>query len=113
MGRPIYIHPVAKKAIIISLVELIPLVLGLVFSLIFENFVILETSFAIFGVLMFLFALARNWNRDSNNYKKNKTIVEDKKTDSYKEYKKFQRALWILGIVNLVLSHMVFVFLVK
>ncbi len=113
MRRPVYIHPMVKKVLAITIVELIPLVLGLVFSLIFKNFVILETSFAILGVLLLLFAVARNWNRDSNNFKANKTIVEDKKTDSYKEFKKFQLTLWILGAVNFLLSHLVFVFIVK
>lgn len=113
MGRPIYINPIVKKGLIIFGVELIPTVLGLVFSFVFENFVILETSYAILAVLLLLFAMARSWNRDSNNFRKNKTVVEDKKTDSYKEYRNFQLTLWILGIVNFLISHLIFVFVVK
>ena len=113
MRRPIYIHPLVKKGLIITGVELVPLILGLIFSFVFENFVFLETFFAIIAVLMLLFAMLRGWNRDTNNYKKNKTIVEDQKSESFKEYKKFQVTLWILGLLNLLVSHMIFVFLVK
>lgn len=108
MRRPVYIHPLVKKVIAILIVELVPTILGVVFSIVFENYVILESSYAILGVLLFLFALARNWNRDTNNYKANKTIVEDKRTDAYKEYKKFQRLLWILGLVNFALAYVVY-----
>ena len=113
MRRFFYYHPILKKVFGICIAELVPAVIGLVFALVFENFVILEVAFALYGVLCLLFAMLRNWNRDSKNFRANKTIVEDTKTDSFKEYKKFQRTLWLMGLVNLLISHIVFVFIVK
>lgn len=108
MRRPIRIHPIVKKIIAIGILELIPTTIGIVFYFVHHDFHIMEVVYALLGVLLFLFAIARNWNRDSSNFKKNKTIVEDPKSESYKEYKKFQKELWILGIVNCLLSLLVF-----
>lgn len=113
MRRFFYLHPGLKKVVGICIAELVPTILGLVFALVFENFVILEVAYALFGVLCLLFAMLRNWNRDSRNFRANKTIVEDPKTDSYKEYKKFQRTLWVMGLANLLASHLVFVIFIK
>lgn len=108
MRRPIKINPIVKKAIIIGILELIPTSIGLIFYFLNHNFYMLEVVYALFGILLFLFACIRNWNRDTRNYKANKTIVEDTKSETYKEYKKFQRTIWILGAVNCILSLLTF-----
>ena len=77
MRRPIKMNHIVKNIIVISILELIPTGIGVAFYFVNNNFNILEVVYALFGVLLFLFACVRNWNRDSKNFKENKTIVED------------------------------------
>ena len=106
MRRHIYINPTVKKIITIAVVELFPAVIALVLTLTLSNFLYFHYIYALFAIVMFLFALIRNWRRDTKNYKKQHSIVEDPKTEDFKEYKRFQRTLWILGAVNVAISYL-------
>ena len=105
MRRKIYLSPLTKKIISIAIVELIPALIALVLTLSFDNFLYFHYIYALWGVVIFLYALLRNWRRDTKNYKANHSIVEDKTTESYKEYKKNQLTLWLTGAGNIAISY--------
>ena len=105
MRRNVYLSPLAKKIISFVIVELIPAVVALALTLAFSNFQYFHYIYALWGILIFLYALLRNWRRDTKNYKTNHSIVEDKTTESYKEYKKTQLTLWLTGVANIAISY--------
>lgn len=104
MRKYVYLSGKTKSAIAWIIVELIPTVVGVVLAILFENFQYLHYIYGLFGIIIFLFALLRNWRRDTKNFKTQGSIVEDRTSESFKGYKKFQKTLWIMGILNIVLS---------
>lgn len=104
MRKYVYLSQKAKNVIATVIVELIPAVVALVLALVYENFKYFHYIYGIFGIIILLFALLRNWRRDTKNFKAQGSIVEDHTTESFKEYKKFQKTLWLLGLLNVVIS---------
>lgn len=104
MRKYVYLSQKTKNLISMVIVELIPTIVGLVLTLVFENFQYFHYIYGIFGIIIFLIALGRNWRRDTKNYKTQGSIVEDHTAESYKEYKKNQRTFWLMGLLNIVLS---------
>ena len=104
MRKYIYLSPKVKTLISCCVVELFPTAVGLVLSLALGNFLYFHYIYGIFGIIIFIFALLRNCRRDTKNFKAHGSIVEDQRSESYKEYKKFQRTLWLMGLLNILLS---------
>ena len=65
MRRKIYLSPLTKKIISIAIVELIPALIAFVLTLLFDNFLYFHYIYALWGVVIFLYALLRNWRRDT------------------------------------------------
>lgn len=82
--------------------------IGFIVTAINNDFVYVEIITAIFGVLSMLFMMARIRGRDSENYKKNKSIVEDKKTMDYKNWLRMQLSMLAVGVFMLLLSYIFF-----
>lgn len=95
--------------IVVLSVVLLPTIVGVTLMLIFQRSVILESLYAIFGTLTILAALFRSWRRDSKNYRKEHTIVEDKDTKEYKSYRCLQITLYVTGLSLLALTGIVYV----
>lgn len=90
------------------IVLLIPTVIGLILSLVFANWIYLESLYVLFGCLDLLFALFKSHRYDSKNYKKNRSLYVDKKSKEFKEYRKTQLSLYSYGIVCILLSLLVY-----
>ena len=87
-----------------SIFVVLPTILATIFTLIFHNPYLPESIFAIFGSLSILIALFRSTNRDTKNYRKNHTIIEDKETPEYRLYSFHQRISYIVGAIVLLLA---------
>lgn len=87
---------------------ILPAVVGLIFWATLHTFTQFEAAFALFGIISILLALLRSRSRDSKNFKKNKTLHEDKKTDSYKQYRFEQWIFYITGLVDLLVGGIMF-----
>lgn len=98
------------KSLIIYASVMVGLSLGLGFLItgITKDFVYVELIVAIFGIISLLLMMIRIRARDSRNYKKNKSIVEDKNTVAYKNWKAMQFCCLIVGVVLLLLSLLFF-----
>ena len=88
---------------------LIPLAIGGIALLITEYLGVFEAAYVLIGLIDLLIITIRLHARDSRNYKKNKSIVEDKTTKDYKEWKNFQYLLGLAGAIDLLLSLVAFV----
>jgi hypothetical protein len=97
-----------KNLILGIILLIIPFCLGLPFAIIYQNSVYLEVILIIFGLLEILVFLHRDRKRDSINYKKNKSIYEDKTTEEYRAYKKSQIFILIVGLLSIGCSVLVF-----
>ena len=102
-----------KPSIIYSaIMVLLPLAIGFIVSVSVNDFRYIEILCALFGVLSLLFTMIRIRARDSKNIKKDKTILEDKKTISYRSWFRLQICMALVGVVLLILS-LVFFFVFK
>lgn len=101
-------HSTKTYIILGSLLILIPSVVGGIFSLIFKYLLYLEVTYVVFGLLVLLAIPIRLRMRDSQNLKKTKSISEDKTTDEYKVWLKEQYLIAIFGVIDLLLSLLVF-----
>ena len=95
--------------IVILVATLLPTIAGVTLMLIFKRSVILESLYAIFGAGILIVALFRSWRRDSVNYRKDHTVVEDKETSAYKSYRNMQIALYITGAALLIMTGVIYV----
>lgn len=86
----------------------IPLVIGGILSLILQDLLYLEGMFVVIGLIDLLIITVRLRIRDGQNYKKTKSIKEDKTTDDYKKWVYFQYIIAISGLIDLALSLIVF-----
>ena len=82
--------------------------IGGVLSAINQDLLYLEVIYVVFGLIDLLLITIRLRIRDSRNYKKNKSIVEDKTTKEYKTWIREQYLIAILGAVDLAASLVVF-----
>lgn len=86
----------------------IPTFVGGLLSLIFKDLLYLEIMYVIIGLIDLLIITVRLRVRDGQNYKKYKSVKEDKTTDDYKKWVYFQYIIAISGAIDLVLSLIVF-----
>jgi hypothetical protein len=108
------LSPLAKKIIIISSIFVMVTIIGVVFSILNNNnFMILESLYFLTGAIFMIVALFNARARDNKNFKEKKTIVEDERDPEYKEYKRFQSMLWIIGATFMVASLIIFFIFVK
>lgn len=97
---------IIKKIGIYSLLSILPIIIGLSFSLIFNNMVILEVVLVVFGLLEILYMNLRASRR-------NKLIYNNKDYYSEKEYLSYQakqNILFFSGIINIFISMLIFYF---
>lgn len=92
---------IIKKIGIYILLSIIPIVIGLPFSLIFKNMVILEVVLVIFGLLEILYMNLRASRRNNKNYYSQK---------EYLSYQAKQNILFFSGIINIFISMLIFYF---
>ena len=91
----------------ITLLLIIGLVGGL-FSLINQDLIILEVTVVVTGLFDLLFVTVRIFFRDRVNYRKNKSVFEDKKAPEYKEFMINQWILAGIGVFLLLVSLLIF-----
>ena len=87
----------------------IPLISGSILAAVFQRIVWLESFLIIFGVIVIILALARSRRRDTKNYKQNNTVHEDHQDESYREYRRLQIVLYIVGLSLFLLSAVAFI----
>ena len=95
--------------IVVLVATLLPTIAGVTLMLIFKRSVILESLYAIFGAGILIIAFFRSWRRDSANYRKDHTVVEDKESSAYKSYRNMQIALYITGVALLLMTGVIYV----
>lgn len=100
--------PLWKLILVTVILLAFPLLVGGIFSYINGNTTFLEVALIVWGVFFWIAISIRSRARDSMNYKKNKTVFEDKSTKDYKEYKKVQLYLFLFGLGCCLLSVIVF-----
>ncbi|MDY6429804.1 MAG: hypothetical protein SPL02_01335 [Bacilli bacterium] len=91
-----------------AIAVIVPLSLGVVLSIHYENFVYLESILVIAGCFTLVFGLFRSFHRDTKNVRKTHTVFEDKSTEDYKGYRLNQLTLYALGLLLLVGSLITF-----
>ena len=88
----------------------LPVIAGSILAAVFQRIVWLESSLIIFGVLVIILALARSIRRDSKNYKETGSVHEDHQNESYREYRRLQIVLYLVGVGLFILSLIAFFF---
>ena len=86
----------------------IPTFVGGLLAIILQDLLYLEIMYVVIGLIDLLIITVRLRIRDGQNYKKTKSIKEDKTTDDYKKWVYFQYIVAISGAIDLVLSLIVF-----
>ena len=82
---------------------------GFIVSATTNDFRYTEIITALLGVLILLFMMVRIWFRSSHNLKKgDKSVFEDKKTLSYKNWFRLQMCFLFTGIFLILLSQLFF-----
>lgn len=114
MRRYRKLKPWVSNLIVMLSVILVTTIIGLVFTWIFDwNFVILETSYMLVGIITMLIALFNSRSREKKHYKETKSVLEDKTTKEYKKFRVSQLYFWGFGILNVILSLLVFMIINK
>ena len=89
-----------KFALIYSLIFLgVPMAVGMPLTAALNNLNYIESLYIIFGAISMLAALFRGYRRDSKNYRKNHTVVEDHDSVEYVQYSFHQMVAYIVGII--------------
>lgn len=101
---------IIKEIVFLLVLLLIPTIIGLVLYILMQNLLYWEILYIIFGLVELLVMMAKIRARDSSNYRKNKTLVEDKKTDEYKHYIRGQKVLFACAVLTILCSLIVFLF---
>ncbi|MCR4562660.1 MAG: hypothetical protein K5694_05615 [Bacilli bacterium] len=94
--------------IYVGVMLLVPLIPGLITYFSLNRLVYMEGSYIILGILSLLLVTIRLHFRDGANYKKNKSVAEDKDSPSYKQWIRRQWIFGIGGLVNIGVSLIVF-----
>lgn len=89
-------------------VIVLPGIIGGILSAVFQNLIYLEVMYVVFGLVDLLLIVIRIRMRDGQNYKKNKTIYEDKTTDEFRTWRKEQYLIALIGAIDLSISLIVF-----
>lgn len=99
---------IINSIIFIAILMIVPIAIGLPFTLAFDNKEILEVSFAIFGLLELLFLMIMIQVKSRRLYKNNMTNKEFKETPNYFQYRKVFYILLSTAFVNLLFSLLYF-----
>lgn len=102
-----------KKTLIITILSLIPLLIGLPFTLIYKKPEVIEVSFVVFALIEFLFTNIRYSRKERKLWKNRSSGKVDKTSEEYVNYLDVQRILLISGITNILLSVLYFQFFGK
>lgn len=97
-----------KNIVTTVIFVLIPIVIGLPFSLAYHDEVYFEVSMVVFGLIWFLILVARINRHDRENKIRTGSFRNDKKSLEYYEYMTMQKMLFIAGIVCLAISYISF-----
>lgn len=95
-------------ALYIGVMVLLPGIIGGVLALSQKDLIYLEVIYVVFGLIDIMIITVRIRMRDSRNYKKDKTIVEDKNAPEFKKWLMEQYLIAIIGAIDLVISLIVF-----
>ena len=107
--RRIKLKPMVRNILILGSIFLAVTIAGLILSFVnSKNFIYLESFYMLTGTIIMLIALFNSRSRDNKNFKEKKTIFEDETKPEYKEYKNFQKMLWIFGLFCVGASLLVF-----
>lgn len=90
-------------------VIIFPAIPGLIISLVNGDITAFEVMYVVFGLLDLLLITIRLRVRDNHNFRKNKSVVEDKTTVDYKQWLYFQYIIAIAGFADLAISLVAFV----
>ena len=102
------IHNITTYIIFGVCIILLPGLIGGLLAAINQNILYLEVCYVVFGLIDLLLITIRIRIRDGQNYKKNKSIDEDKTSDEYKVWLKEQYLIAIFGGIDLLTSLVVF-----
>lgn len=86
----------------------LPGIIGGILSGILRDLIYLEVLYVVFGLVDLLLITVRLRFRDGQNYKKNKTVFEDKKTPEYRKWIKEQYFIALIGFIDLGVSLIVY-----
>ena len=86
----------------------IPLAVGLPLYFTNGDLIYLETLFAVVGLFGLVIVMTRIHFRDGRNFKKNKSVLEDKTTPEYRDFVKSQFLFGGISIATALLSLIVF-----
>lgn len=90
------------------IVVISPLIIGGIIALVTQDLLYLEVMYVLFGSIDLCLIPIRLRIRDGSNYKKNKSVVEDKTTNEFKGWLNYQYIIAISGGIDLLLSLLVF-----
>ena len=87
-----------------SIFFLTPSAVGIPLTAVLRNGTYVEALYVIFGAISLLLGMVRGWNRDSKNFRKYHTTVEDKESASYRQFFFIQMTSYIVGLILLGIS---------
>ena len=99
---------IINSIIFVAILILIPIVIGLPFTLAFGNKEILEVSFAVFGLLELLVLMIMIQIKSRRLYKNNMSNKDFKETTKYLQYKRVFYILLSTASINLLFSLLYF-----
>lgn len=96
---------VLKYSLIFAgVIDVLPITIGVILMVTLQNYIYLEILCFAFGAIGLLAAIFRSTVRDRRNYKKNKSVFEDKTTPEYRTYRVIQWLMIASAILILILS---------
>ena len=97
-------NPILKKVITIIILTIIPIAIGLPFSIVYNRYEIVEIMLVITGCLELLAINIRSRKREKQNLKKYQRYDSKKTDEGYEEYNNVKIILIISGLINLIAS---------
>lgn len=97
-------NPILKKVITIIILTIIPIAIGLPFSIVYNRYEIVEIMLVITGCFELLAINIRSRRREKQNLKKYQRYDSKKTDEGYEEYNSVKITLIISGLINLLAS---------
>lgn len=96
---------VLKYSLIFAgVIDILPIIVGVILMVTLKDYTYLEVMCFVFGVIGLLASIFRSTIRDRRNYRKNKTVVEDKTTPEFKTYRVVQWLMIASSLLILLLA---------
>ncbi len=96
---------VLKYSLIFAgVIDVLPIIVGVILMVTLQNYIYLEVLCFAFGAIGLLAVIFRSSTRDRKNYKKNKSVFEDKTTPEYRTYRVIQWLMIASAVLILILS---------